>query len=218
MMVKTPKLSHTLIKGFLIGLIPFGCAAIDSGSIDFPATGLAIILVPVFWMSLIIWHLTTTKAAKAATLVQIHTTTDTSTPVKREDQTGVTAPKLSHTLLKALTAPVVAVGIAEIGRHFESSMPGIDNLILVILAVPPYWVYLLGKQLGWRAYGYNQYSNIQMMGLSGHEYVANPQIGPPLSAFEHNQLSAHALHMQVMTRAPDYSLGPDSGMYRTTWT
>lgn len=217
-MIKKPKLSQTLMKGILIGLIPFACAAIDNGSTNFPVTGLAIILVPVIWLSLIIWHLTTTKAAKASALVQIHTTTDTSTAVERESQAGLTRPKLRHTLLKALTAPVVAVGIAEIGRHFESSMPGIDNLILVILAVPPYWVYLLAKQLGWRIYGSTNDFNNQMTGMSGPEYMASPQMGPRLSAFEHNQLSTHTLHTPVMTRAPDYSLGPDSGMYKTTWT
>lgn len=217
-MITQPKLSQTIIKGLLVGLLPFACAAIDNGSVDLPITGLAIIMVPVIWLSLIIWHLMTAKAAKAAALVQTHKTTDTSTAVEHEYQAGLTRPKLSHTLLKALTAPIVAVGIAETGRHFESSMPGIDNLILVILAVPPYWVYLLAKQLGWRIYGSANDFNNQMIRMSGQEYVASPQMGPALSAFEHNQLSTHTLHTPVMTRAPDYSLGPDSGMYKTTWT
>lgn len=217
-MIRKPKLSQTLIKGLLVGLLPFVCAAIDNGSVDFPVTGLAIIMVPVIWLSLIIWHLTATKAAKMSALVNRTSTNETATNVYDKTTLALTRPKIFHTLTKALVLTVALVVLAWLGLRLEPLVHGITIIGLPVFLLPWiwWWLFVEHNNAG-RTHEYASDFSDNMKNSSGPNYDTNPQMVPNLSPMEHNQLSNQTFHIPVMTRTHDYSLGPDSGMYTTRW-
>lgn len=217
-MVRKPKLSQTLIKGLLVGLLPFACAAIDNGSVDFPVTGLAIIMVPVIWFSLIIWHLTATKAAKMCALVNLTNTAETATDAADKTPLVIKGPKVSHTLMKALIITVALVVFAWVGLRLEPFVHGASGIGIAVFLLPLIWWWLFVEHnSAGHSHAYIADFSGHAMNLSRHDYGTNSQMEPSLSAMEHNQLSTQTFHAPVMTRTPDYSLGPDSGMYTTRW-
>lgn len=215
-MIKKPKLSQTLIYAIFVGLIPFATEAMDIRFTGFSITGLAIVLVPLIWLSLIVWHVRASKVAKSDFVINVDETGSKLKDHESVELVELRKPKLADTLLKGLIITIGMLILTWIGLRLEHT--AFKFMALALFFVPISWCWLVvgylnrGRHNGY-GQGHSSFNTVTPM----HDHGTNTTIGPMVTAFQHNQLSPPAYQTPMMTRTPDYSLGPDSGMYTTRW-
>lgn len=215
-MINKPKLSRTIIQAISVGLIPFAMQAMDLRFINVPLADLAIILVPLIWLSLLIGHISAAKDAKLEVVTNPNGLDAKLQNQQPKEQLEIKKPKLTDTVLKGVFITIGLLVLTWIGLRLEHT--AFKFMALALFLIPVVWCWLLVRCLNHGrnnkyTHGDSGFSIVNPM----QDYNVGATMGPVVTAFQHNPLSTPTYQTPMMTRTPDYSLGPDSGMYTTRW-
>jgi hypothetical protein len=219
-MTKKPKISHTLIKGLLVGLMPFVIAGMDIRFNNAPVAQLAKMLVPLIWLTLLVWHIRAAKEAKLEVATNLNGQDGKLENQELKEPIGIKKPKLTDTILKTLFITIGMLVVSWIAFELDNPLWGLLGVVVYLIPFAWWWMmvdYLRQKNISGygNRYGHADFNFSNSAPMQYHG--GNPTEGPVMTEFQHNELSRPTYHTPMMTRTPDYSFEPGSGMYVTRW-